>query len=175
MVIVTHEMEFARGISSRVFYLDEGVIYEEGAPDQIFDHPQRDKTRAFLHRIRRLHRQITSPDYDLYGLQAEMETFCEKHALTKKITERVVLMAEELLRLQQDFSDLQVGLSYSEKDGGVELECRSAGAPWNPLEAGREEDELGIRLIRGLCSHVEYHYQDEKNVLSLQIEKGKGT
>lgn len=175
MIIVTHEMEFARSTSTRVFYLDEGVIYEEGDPERIFDHPQREKTRAFIHRIRSLHRQITSPDYDLYGLQAEMQAFCEKHALTKQITERVVLIAEELLGLQKDFSDIQVSLAYSEKDGGVELECRGAGAPSNPLEAGREEDELGLRLIRGLCSHVAYRYQDERNVLLLQIEKGKGT
>jgi polar amino acid transport system ATP-binding protein len=172
MIIVTHEMEFARSISSRVFYMDEGIIYEEGTPDQIFDHPQREKTRAFIHRIRSLHRQITSPDYDLYGLQAEMQAFCEKHMLAIRTTERVVHMAEEVLCLQKDFSDIQVGLSYSEKDGGVELECRGAGAPVNPLESVREEDEIGIRLIRAQCAQVEYRYQDGKNVLLLQMRKG---
>jgi len=41
MMIVTHEMNFARAISNRIFYMDEGGIYEEGTPEQIFDHPQR--------------------------------------------------------------------------------------------------------------------------------------
>ena len=48
MMIVTHEMKFAREISTRVFYLDEGVIYEEGTPEQIYDHPQKEKTRRFI-------------------------------------------------------------------------------------------------------------------------------
>jgi polar amino acid transport system ATP-binding protein len=55
MVIVTHEMDFARNLSSRVFYMDEGLIYEEGTPEQIFDHPCKEKTRAFINRIRSLH------------------------------------------------------------------------------------------------------------------------
>ena len=45
MMIVTHEMNFARSISNRVFYMDEGGIYEDGAPEQIFENPQREKTR----------------------------------------------------------------------------------------------------------------------------------
>ena len=44
MLIVTHEMNFAREVSSRFFYLNEGVVYEEGSPSQIFESPQREKT-----------------------------------------------------------------------------------------------------------------------------------
>ena len=50
MLIVTHEMRFARDVSTRVFYMDEGVIYEEGSPDEIFSAPKREKTREFLSR-----------------------------------------------------------------------------------------------------------------------------
>lgn len=45
MLIVTHEMKFARDVSNRIFYMDEGGIYEEGSPEQIFEHPVREKTR----------------------------------------------------------------------------------------------------------------------------------
>ena len=51
MVIVTHEMDFAREVSTRVIYLDEGVIYETGRPEQIFGQPRREKTRSFISRI----------------------------------------------------------------------------------------------------------------------------
>ena len=67
MAIVTHEMDFARDVSTRVFYLDEGLIYEEGTPEQIFENPQKPKTRAFINRIRSHHYHITSPDYDFYA------------------------------------------------------------------------------------------------------------
>ena len=69
MAIVTHEMDFARDVSNRVFYMDEGTIYEEGTPQQIFESPLKEKTRSFIHRIRSFHRRITSVDFDLYALQ----------------------------------------------------------------------------------------------------------
>ncbi|MEK4762495.1 amino acid ABC transporter ATP-binding protein [Viridibacillus sp. FSL E2-0187] len=50
MLIVTHEMEFAREVSDRVVFMDKGVIVEEGSPEQIFNHPQSERTKAFLKR-----------------------------------------------------------------------------------------------------------------------------
>ncbi|MGE7934654.1 amino acid ABC transporter ATP-binding protein [Viridibacillus arvi] len=50
MLIVTHEMEFAREVSDRVVFMDKGVIVEEGLPEQIFNHPQNERTKAFLKR-----------------------------------------------------------------------------------------------------------------------------
>jgi polar amino acid transport system ATP-binding protein len=51
MLLATHEMAFARDISSKVCFLDEGVICEEGPPEQIFGEPQNERTRIFLKRI----------------------------------------------------------------------------------------------------------------------------
>jgi ABC-type polar amino acid transport system ATPase subunit len=51
LVIVTHEMAFAKDCADRVVLLADGTIYEEGTPDQIFNNPQREKTKQFLHRI----------------------------------------------------------------------------------------------------------------------------
>jgi len=102
-------------------------------------------------------------------MQAEMEEFCDKHMLPKKVTGYVLHMAEEVLCLQQDFSDIQVSLSYSEKDGSVELVCVSVGAPVNPLEDGIAKDDIGIKLIKARCRSVEYRYEHGKNVLMLKI------
>jgi len=51
MVIATHEMSFARDIANRVCFLDEGVILEQGAPEQIFSEPQQERTQRFLQSI----------------------------------------------------------------------------------------------------------------------------
>ena len=51
MIIVTHEMEFARDVSDRVIFMDKGVIAEEGTPEQIFEHPQQERTKEFLQRF----------------------------------------------------------------------------------------------------------------------------
>ena len=48
MVVVTHEMGFAREVANRVFFMDGGGILEEGTPEQIFDHPQEERTKAFF-------------------------------------------------------------------------------------------------------------------------------
>ena len=48
MIVVTHEMAFARGVADKVIYMADGVIEEMGTPEEVFDHPKSEKTRAFL-------------------------------------------------------------------------------------------------------------------------------
>jgi ABC-type histidine transport system ATPase subunit len=50
MVVVTHEMGFARDVADRVVFMDKGVIEEEGTPEQIFTNPKSERTRTFLSR-----------------------------------------------------------------------------------------------------------------------------
>jgi polar amino acid transport system ATP-binding protein len=51
MVVVTHEMGFAREAGDRVTFMDEGEIIEEGTPEAVFDHPQHERTQLFLSQI----------------------------------------------------------------------------------------------------------------------------
>ncbi len=51
MLIVTHEMEFAKEVSDRVVFMDKGIIAEEGSPEQIFNSPTQDRTKEFLKRV----------------------------------------------------------------------------------------------------------------------------
>jgi polar amino acid transport system ATP-binding protein len=53
MVVVTHEMGFARHVAHRVLFMDEGQIVEQGTPGDLFDHPQEERTRRFLGRVLR--------------------------------------------------------------------------------------------------------------------------
>lgn len=52
MIVVTHEMDFARDVSTRVLFMNQGIILEDGTPDQIFTNPKHDRTREFLKRYR---------------------------------------------------------------------------------------------------------------------------
>ena len=52
MMVVTHEMAFARDVSNRVVYMKDGVIWEQGSPEQVFNDPQKPETREFLSRFR---------------------------------------------------------------------------------------------------------------------------
>ena len=51
MIVVTHEMQFARDVADRVVFMDGGVIVEEGAPGEVFDHPKSERTKDFLGHI----------------------------------------------------------------------------------------------------------------------------
>ena len=51
MVIVTHEMQFAKDVSDRVIFMDKGVIAEQGNPNELFEHPKQERTRQFLSRF----------------------------------------------------------------------------------------------------------------------------
>jgi polar amino acid transport system ATP-binding protein len=169
MIIVTHEMEFARNTSSRVFYMDEGIIYEEGTPEQIFENPVREKTRAFIHRIRSVNYHIKSRNYDLYAIHGEMENFCEKHMLGKDLCGYIQLLSEEILCIQKDYHDINLSLYYSEKDQNLEIVCASAGEQLNPIAAAGTGDEIGIRIIKGRSQAIDYRYEGGKNITTLKI------
>jgi ABC-type polar amino acid transport system ATPase subunit len=51
MVVVTHEMGFAREVGDRVVFMDEGIIMEEGSPEDIFDKPRNPRTQSFLSKV----------------------------------------------------------------------------------------------------------------------------
>ncbi|MCF8362285.1 MAG: amino acid ABC transporter ATP-binding protein [Prolixibacteraceae bacterium] len=169
MIIVTHEMEFSKNISSRVFYMDEGIIYEEGTPEQIFENPQREKTKAFIHRIRSLTFNINSPHYDLYALQAEMEAFGEKHMIPPETIARLIHITEELLNLQPDYQNITLRLSYSEKDNSLKLLCMNPGKPHNVIEETEDGDNLEVILIKGQCQFTSYWYEKGINYTELHV------
>ena len=175
MAIVTHEMDFARDVSNRVFYMDEGIIYEEGPPEQIFENPQKEKTRAFIQRIRSYTCRISSPDYDLYAMNAEIEAFCEKQILPKKTRDSLLLLVEELLQIYTPYlpaTVLDLTISYSEKIERLEVVCESAGEAANPLDSDNlSDDDLGLTIIIKLTESIEYRYINGKNILQFLLIK----
>ena len=174
MAIVTHEMAFARDVSNRVFYMDQGLIYEEGTPEQIFDTPQKERTKTFINRIRNLVFNINSQDFDLYALNAEVELFCEKQFLAKKLRDNLLLIIEELLLIYKPHLNdiaLQLTIAYSEKNEALELILESGGHQFNPLKSEQLPDDIGLNLIKNFSSNIYYVWENNKNILSISIKK----
>jgi polar amino acid transport system ATP-binding protein len=173
MAIVTHEMDFARDVSHRVFYMDEGFIYEEGSPGEIFENPRREKTRAFIQRLRILKEEIPNRHFDLYKLNANIETFCAKHTIDKKTVANILLIVEEIalnLLLPEKAGDDPIifTLEYAEKKGAFRLIFDYAGAPGNPLE-NSGEDNLAALIVSKIAKNCEYMAEDGKNRLQIMI------
>ena len=156
MVIVTHEMRFARDVRTRIFYMDQGVVYEEGTPEQIFEHPREERTRVFINRIRDYHYIIRSPRYDLYELQAGMMQFCAKYFLSQLVQFNVQLLTEEVLQIiPLDKGEIDLALKYSEKTGGVSLELlMPAGITSVLKDKNFSPDDLSMTIVRGLCENI---------------------
>ncbi len=167
-------MDFARDVSSRVFYLDEGIIYEEGPPSQILGEPRREKTRAFIHRIRSYSRRIASADHDLYALNAEIEAFCEKQIVPRPDRDHLLLLVEEVLQVYGPFlgrEPLDLTVGYSERNNRLELVCESPGEPRHPLEGSHLADDLGLNIIRNLCSDIQYSRVQDRNRLQCVLKR----
>jgi len=174
MAIVTHEMDFARDVSNRVFYMDEGIIYEEGTPEQIFDNPQKEKTKTFINRIRSFCYHITSPDYDLYAMNAEIETFCEKQILPVKTRQNLILLVEEMLQICNPLLStilLDIALAYSEKKEILEVVFEYTGEAVNLLDKNLLPDELGLTIIQSVTESIDYSRLDNKNRLTMILKR----
>ena len=175
MAIVTHEMDFARDVSNRVFYMDEGLIYEEGTPQQIFCHPEKARTRAFINRIRSFTFRIESAEFDFYAMNAEIEAFCEKHILPRETRHNLLLLVEELLALHLPSlvnGAINIDIDYSEKTGDVELTFIAAAAAGNVLEADDHQDDLPVLLIRNFAQNITYTVTDGLGRLGMTVRRG---
>lgn len=157
MVIVTHEMRFARDVSTRIFYMDQGIVYEEGTPEQIFDNPAKERTKVFINRIHDYHYKITSPLYDLYELQSGLVQFCSRYYLSYDVQNKVQLLVEEVLQIVPlDKGEIDLALRYSEKDSSITLELLM---PETVITIFNDEslrpDEIIMSIMEGLCESRE--------------------
>ena len=170
MAIVTHEMGFAKDVSTRIFYMDEGIIYEEGSPQQIFDNPQREKTRLFINRIRNFKYPIMGPDYDLYALNALVELFCKKHFLSEKSLRNILLLIEESLQMIPLNQGADLMLEYAEKTNDVSLILEIPATEGSVLHGAVKPDILSLSIINGITHGLQESISSEKIILSARIK-----
>ena len=121
MMIVTHGMEFARHVANRVFYMDQGGIYEEGTVEDIFEHPERERTRRFIKQISSLQLTLEAGNADFIGIVYELHNFFEKCMVPHRVATHIDLFFEELL-FNTVLTRMQTGETIN-----VELESAQGG------------------------------------------------
>lgn len=175
MMIVTHEMKFARDVSTRIFYMDQGEIYEDGPPEQIFGAPQKERTRAFIQKVRTYSFDIKSRSFDFYALMAGLERFAQKHALSAKQSNALQLAAEELVVNQliprmEGEPDLTLTAGYAEETGAVELTAVWPSAEPFPdfFDHGGEKD-ISLMLLEKLLRGHSLTWEGGENRLRLEL------
>ena len=157
MIIVTHEMRFAREVANRVFYMDEGGIYEDGTPTEIFDHPKKEKTARFIRQIKVLENEITSRDFDFIGFNSALEEFGRRSMISQKTIYKAQVVFEELCvqlilpRLPVDFR-LLVITEYDPNEELVTMQFRYSGDSFDPQDT---DDLLALKLAQNAAAQID--------------------
>jgi len=169
MIVVTHEMDFARDVSNRVFYIDEGGIYEEGSPNDIFRNPKKPKTQAFIYNIRSFNYEVTSSNFDYVEMLGGVENFCFRHAIEKKTANKLQLLAEELVIniVTPRYGACLLNLSFSEKLGTYELSVSYMGEKADALE--NAEDDLSAMMVQNSAKEIRHDYAEGKNTITAAL------
>ena len=169
MVVVTHEMRFAKDVSTRVFYMNEGVIYEEGTPEQIFDEPQRELTRKFINQIRECSYDIASRQYDYYEMMARIGNFCWKYNMGDATVDRISHVVEEGLLLAGPEAGSSVKVIYSEKTASKEVLITVPKAIDDNL-LDDPANKLSADILRGICKEISIQHSDGSSSIVCTIE-----
>jgi polar amino acid transport system ATP-binding protein len=166
MIIVTHEMKFAREICNRVFYMDEGGVYEDGSPEQIFDNPQKERTRQFIRHLKVLEYSITSKNFDFIGLNTQIEEFGRKHRVSQRTIYNLQSYIEEMCvqiilpKLNEPF-EMLITLEYSEEKDDADVVIRYTGESFDPLHT---DNDLSLLLAKKATESIVHSFDPEQKL-----------
>ena len=178
MIIVTHEMNFAREVADRILFFADGVIYEQGTPAEIFDAPKLPKTIAFIHKQKYFSYEITERAFDLPKMQGGIQFFAEKYGLSLRKTNRLQLCCEELIyemldnACEGDAVQISLDVTYAEIDNSVVIKFSCAGKSYNPLDKNFDdfdEENLGAAILHNLSQNYSHEYTEGVNKISFTM------
>ena len=140
MLIVTHEMKFAHDVSTRIFFMYDGYIHEDGSPEQIFENPVHSATKAFIQRIRKEVFEIEGPDFDFLGMHSTMGAFCHKYGIAEKLEKAEMLTDKMLDDVMVNYRPITVRITHSEQSAVTALDFMVEKMTATPLsDAQRSE------------------------------------
>jgi len=177
MMIVTHEMNFARAICNRVFYMDQGGIYEDGSPEQIFDNPQGELTKRFIKKLKIQEFDIDSTEFDFGAANSEIDKYCLQNDVPPRTKYRIRLAFEELVQqllipvLKR--TAVHVTVEYSPVEKQATVIASYGGERFDPAEGG---NELSYNVLKSSVEDLSYEYdgnEEKSNIVNLVIKESK--
>ena len=148
MLIVTHEMKFAHDVSTRIFFMYDGYIHEDGSPEQIFESPVHSATKAFIQRIRKEVFEIGGPDFDFLGMHSAMGAFCHKYGIAEKLETAERLTDKMLDDVMAQYRPITVRITHSEQSAVTALDFMVEKMAATPLSDAQRSE------ISALCKQV---------------------
>jgi polar amino acid transport system ATP-binding protein len=176
MLIVTHEMNFAREISDRVLYMDCQGIYESGTAEEIFERPQKERTRAFIRRLKTLALRIQSAEFDLLEQISQIEHFCVKYNIERKRINKTQMVFEELSMylLKNYFTgtespDILIDIDYAEQEKDILITITYNGRKADPFTDADEDAALGLLMVKRMSKSAAYSEAEGLNRITVTL------
>jgi polar amino acid transport system ATP-binding protein len=186
IVIVTHDMSFARDISTRVFYMDEGIIYEEGTPEEIFEHPKKPKTVQFIKKLFLLEEEITSRHDDFTDLTKRVFELMVRTNSYGIVWNNAILVLDEVihqmlfplladpfricLKMECGKNRILLNLDYSGPEVDLAAVIREKAATFSKKDAMDDWQMVSAKVICGYTSEIRYTAQEGSLPNHLEIE-----
>ena len=157
MMIVTHDMEFARSIATRVFFMCDGIIYEEGTPEEIFEKPKKEKTKQFIHQMKVLEYHIDDGKFDFYNAFAEIEKYCQKNLIVHEkayhLQSILYEICREILFPYLDEIDIHCEIEYDPKNDNLFAVFNYGKDRYDIRDS---ENRLSLSIIEGCSKSIRY-------------------
>ena len=178
MIVVTHEMNFARNVSSRVFYMDQGEIWEAGPPERIFERPERPETYAFVFSVSSWEWELTYPDADYPQMEGSLSGFCSRQFIGRALANACQHVVEELacVRLSSIareakaygvIAKLTLYLPKSGEKAMLEVDCHAlVDSGVDPCALASGYDRESEAIISGFSTRVD---SDDPAVVCYEI------
>ena len=163
MLIVTHEMRFAKEICNRVLFLENGMVYDDGTPEEIFDNPTKPNTRKFIKRLKVYETVIDSKEYDYATNMTDLARYCYKNQISHKNMHRIQSCFEELclqvLLPRLEKPAISFYLEYDEANGKAYITTSYNGPNFNPMDS---DNQLALMILKSAIKNEKHTCIEEQ-------------
>ena len=151
------------------------MIYEEGSPQEIFSQPKKERTRQFIYRLKVQNICIDSQEFDFYGCNAAIASFCQKNEIAPRLQHCLMLLFEEICiqillpRLKKP--RIKWTAEYAAAEEQVTVWLAYNGLPFDIRES---DNKLSLRIIQGIADilkHEQIEGEELANRLLLRVKK----
>ncbi|MBQ0072986.1 MAG: amino acid ABC transporter ATP-binding protein [Prevotella sp.] len=169
MLIVTHEMKFAKDVSTRIFFMYGGNIYEEGTPDQIFNNPQKEVTQNFIGRIRSFNFTLTNKEGAEYDKHSnDLNEFSMKYGFANSYYKLQTIIDEVSVHMCDWNGPIDINVAYSELDYSITMQFLMHGQTTPVLKEG-DDNRITQSIFSGICDNVTETMKPEGSLLTCKI------
>lgn len=163
MIIVTHDMSLAEEVANRVFYMDQGVIYEDNTPEVIFHNPTRSRTKAFVDNLNVLKISVHGDYWDrVDSIEKQVEAYINSLKVSENETNKIYSVLDGLCELfvnKYKCKDIRILFSYNTKKQKFYTVIKYSGKFVNILD----NDTVASSRVKNIANIILHEKDNEKN------------